>query len=549
MRVADYIVEILKIEGVRFVAGVTGNDLLDMFDALYEHPEIPLILTRHEQAGVFMADGYARSTGETGVAVASKGPGRANTFAAIVNAFTDCVPLVVIFSHSPRKNLGKGMLQELPSLESFASIAKWTFSVPSSERIPEALRRAFTLARSGRPGPVILEITEDIMRADINGPPYVKTRRIRFAPDPEDVKQALDLIRQSHRPLIYIGRGGLYAEAGEELKLLADKYAIPVMTTLAAKGIIPEDDCFSIGFGGYPRSVYGTEMARKYAEEADLVLSLGCSFRQHATSRWLPKPAKARLIQVDVDSAELNKNYVADLVILSDIKLFLLALLQNTPEIFGDWRKGMGPAVKEKIREMKARWLKSWEPRLTSSEIPLNPYRVCWDLGQLLDRRHTILLHDAGTVRAYIAPHYEALFPKSFVSIGGTGAMGWSTPAALGVKLAHPEKTVVNVTGDGSFGMIGMEIETAARYGIQVLTVILNNGTLNAVREYQASRFPNRDIGNILGGDYAALARSLGAYGKRVEKPEELKDAIKQALNHPGPAVLDILVNPLESRS
>ena len=188
------------------------------------------------------------------------------------------------------------------------------------------------------------------------------------------------------------------------------------------------------------------------------------------------------------------------------------------------------------------------EVRLTSEEISMNPYRVCWDLGQLLDRHNTILLHDAGTARAYISHHYETLFSKGFLGFGGTSAMGWSTSAAMGVELAHPEKTEVNVTGDGAFDITGVEIETAARNRIKTLTVILNNRGLNAGRETQHSRFPGREIGTELGGDYAGLARALGAYGERVERPEVLKEAIDRALNHPGPAVLDVLVKPLEPR-
>jgi acetolactate synthase-1/2/3 large subunit len=548
VRAADYIVEVLKTEGVKFVSAFPGDDLLPLFDAFYQHPEIPLIITRHEQATVFMADGYARSCGEPGVAVVTQGPGRCNALAAIVNAFTDGIPLVVLFGHNPLKFIGKGMLQETPYLESFIPMAKWVFSIPSPDRVPEAFRRAFTLARSGRPGPVILEIPEDILMADIEDAPYFKSRRIRFAADPDDVGQALSLLRESSRPLIYAGRGALSADASDELKTLAETFALPVMTSLVAKGVIPEDHPLCLGLGGYPRAVYGTPLAGKYAQEADLVLALGCSFRQFATSLWLTKPAAARMIQVDVDAAELHKNYRADLAVLSDVKLFLQALLQKAPEDLGQWRRGMTAAVAEEIRGLKNQWLDSWMPRLTSDEIPLNPYRVCWDLSRLLDRRNTILLHDAGTTRAYISHHYETLFPLGFLGFGNTSAMGWSTPAAMGAKLAHPGKTVVNVTGDGSFGMTGLEIETAVRNHLPIITIILNNQSLNASRERQRSRFKDREIGICQGGDYAAMAKALGACGERVERPDYLQAAITRALKHQGPVVLDVIVKPLEPR-
>jgi acetolactate synthase I/II/III large subunit len=548
MRVADAVVDILKSEGVKFVAALPGDDILPLFDAFHQQNDIPLILTRHEQATVFMADGYARSCGEPGVAMVTKGPGRCNAMTAIVNAFTDCVPLVVIFGHSSRKQLAKGMLQEVPYLDTFQTVAKWTFSLPSPERVPEVFRRAFTLARSGRPGPVIIEIPQDISMAQADIPPYTKTRRVRFGPDPYDIDKLLELMRESKRPLVYVGRGALWSGATEDLVRVAEAFALPVMATLPAKGAMPEDHPLCLGLGGYPRAVYSTGQSKKFAEDADLVIALGCSFRQHATSSWLPKPAHAKLVQVDIDPAELHKNYAADLVMLSDLKLFLQALLQRGAQKLDGWRKGMNGVVAEEISELKKQWMDSWNQRLTSDEVPINPYRACWDLTNCLDRHNSILLHDAGVTRAYVSHHYEALFPNGFIGFGGTSAMGWSTPAAMGAKLAHPDKTVVNVTGDGSFGLTGMEIETAARNDIRTLTVILNNESLGASRETLHERFKGHEIGISLRGDYAAVARALGAYGERIEQPRDLQPALNRALAHPGPALLEIGVKPLEPR-
>lgn len=548
VRVADAIVDILQTEGVRFVSTLPGDDILPIFDALHKNARVPLILTRHEQATVYIADGYARSTGEVGVAMVTKGPGRCNAFTAIVNAFTDCVPLVVIFGHSSRKQLAKGMLQEVPYLDTFQTMAKWTFSVPSAERIPEVFRRAFTVARSGRPGPVIIEIPQDISMAEADLPPYQKTRRVRFGPDPDDVDKLIELMQQAKRPLFYAGRGALWSGATQRLIKVAEAYAIPVMATLPAKGAMPEDHPLCLGLGGYPRAVYSTGQSRKFAEDADLVIALGCSFRQHATSSWLPKPAQTKLVQVDVDPAELHKNYAADLVILADIELFLRALFEQSRSVLSSWRKGMAGDIAAEIRELKTKWMDSWNPRLTSDEIPMNPYRVCWDVTHQLDRRKTILLHDAGVTRAYVSHHYEALNPLGFIGFGGTSAMGWSTPAALGAKLGNPDKTVVNFTGDGSFGMTGMEIETAARNDIRTLTIILNNESLGASRETLHDRFKGHEIGIALRGDYAGVARALGAFGERVDKPADLQPALARALAHEGPAVLEIGVKPLEPR-
>jgi thiamine pyrophosphate-dependent acetolactate synthase large subunit-like protein len=254
------------------------------------------------------------------------------------------------------------------------------------------------------------------------------------------------------------------------------------------------------------------------------------------------------LVQVDVDPAELHKNYAADLVILSDIKLFLQALSQQGSNQLSAWRKGMAEDVAQEIHGLKGQWLESWKPRLVSDEIPINPYRACWDLARCLDRRKTILLHDAGVTRAYVSHHYEALFPNGFLGFGGTSAMGWSVPAAMGAKLAHPDKTVVNVTGDGSFGLTGMEIETAARNDIRTLTVILNNESLGASRETLNERYQGHEIGISLKGDYAAVARALGAHGEHVRQPSDIRPAVGRALSHPGPALVEIAVKPLEPR-
>jgi acetolactate synthase-1/2/3 large subunit len=395
---------------------------------------------------------------------------------------------------------------------------------------------------------VIIEIPQDISMAQAEIPPYFKTRRVRYGPDPDDVDKLIELLQQAKRPLIYVGRGALWSGATDALVKVAETYALPVMATLPAKGAMPEDHPLCLGLGGYPRAVYSTGQSRKFAEEADLVIALGCSFRQHATSTWLPKPAHAKLVQVDVDAAELHKNYPADLVILSDIQLFLRALAQQGANKLGTWRKGMAADVAAEIKDLKAKWLESWNPRLTSNEVPMNPYRACWDVTHSLDRNKTILLHDAGVTRAYVSHHYEALNPLGFIGFGGTSAMGWSTPAALGAKLGNPDKIVLNFTGDGSFGMTGMEIETAARNDIRTLTVILNNESLGASRETLQERFKGHEIGIALRGDYAGVARALGAFGERVGEAAELQPALSRALAHKGPAVLEIAVKPLEPR-
>lgn len=550
IRGGTLIANIIRSEGVPFVAGVIGGSLHEIMDGFYYLPDVKAVLTRHERVATDMADGYARTTGTVGVALAVQGPGAANAFAGVANSFKDSVPVLQIVGQVQHSVLGTDTLQELPLLEVFRPVVKWQSSIPMIERIPEIFRRAFTIIRSGRPRPVVIEVPTDVSAAYIDEElvPYEPVRRrFRTAGDPQDIEQAAALLLQAENPVLYAGAGVLYAEAWDELRELAELLSAPVMTTLNAKGAFPEDHPLALGLGGFPIGLFTTKQAAHFARTADVCLAIGNSFKPSAT-RSARRPADIKLIHVDADFTEINKIYRPDVAIVGDAKLILRALIDA---IKGDRRvrrNGLKKEVVETIARLKREWLEEWAPLLTSNRTPINPYRLTWDIARTLDRRNTIIMHDSGSVRGYLCHHYEVLEPRSFLGFGGQSAMGWSMGAALGAKLGNPDKTVVNYIGDGAFGMTGMDFETAVRCNIPILTIVVNNQALNMSMETRRQQFGERYIWVELSGNYAEVARGLGGWSERVTEPDEIVPALKravQATKDGKPALLEVMCERL----
>lgn len=544
MRGAEGLVNALKAEGVEFVAGFPGGGMVDVIDALIDVPEITSILTRHERVAVDIADGYARASGKPGVAIVSQGAGGAHAFAGLAQAYSDNSPVLAILGHVPRRSIGNQEVQEIQNLEVFRSVTKWVARINMIQRVPEMMRRAFTCLRSGRPQPVALELPADVGAEEVPdeelaylpvGPGW------RSAGDPADVEAAAVALIEAKLPVIYAGAGVLYADGAQELMELAELLQAPVMSTLNSKSVFPEDHPLSLGLGGYPKSRFGTKPALCFAQRADVVLAIGNSFKSMATMR-LPRPEGVTLIHVNVDEQEINKNYQADLAILGDAKLVLSQLTEAVKSLEGGKGREKNEELQREIRAVREDWLSEWMPRLTSDEVPINPYRVTWDIMHGVDRRKTILLHDSGYPRPHSCHHYQALFPGGFMGMGGQSAMGWSLGAAMGAKLAHPDKMVVNVMGDGAFGMTGIDLETAVRHAIPILCVVVNNSSLGITAEGQKRRHMVD-----LSGDYSRVATGLGALAERVEAPAEIIPALKRArkeLDEGRPALLEIIVKP-----
>jgi thiamine pyrophosphate-dependent acetolactate synthase large subunit-like protein len=530
------VANILKLEGVEFLSCFPGNPLIEAAAEVGIRP----ILARKERGVVNIADGYTRfSNGRrTGVCAVQFPAGLQNSFAGVAQAFADSVPILLLTGQAPRHRLGV-LPTGFDTLQNYRGITKWVEQINFADRVPELMRRAFTYLRMGRPGPVILEIPEDVAREELDDASfrYTPVRGVKTAADPHDVEEAVKALLAAKTPLIHVGQGVLYACAWDELREFAELVQAPVMTTMAGKSAFPEDHPLSIGLGAES----GTKAVDHFLRKADLVFGIGCGF-----TKWFlaaPIPAGKVIIQSSVDESDINKDYPVDQAVIGDAKLVLKQLIEEVKKQVGpEGRRGSDAVVRE-IKGIKNAWLKEWMPKLTSDEMPINPYRVIWDLMHAVDREQTIVTHDSGYPRDQLAPFYEAITPRGYIGWGHTTQLGFSLGLAMGAKLAAPEKMVVNVMGDGAFGMVGMDFETAVREKIAILTVVLNNSALAGYESqmpFAAERYGTKS----LSGEYAKLAEALGGYSERVEKPDDIIPAIeraKKAMDSGQPALLEVI--------
>ncbi len=515
-------------------------------------PEIRTILTRHERVAADMADGYARASGQPGVCLAVLGPGASHLFAGLAQSYADGVPVLGIVGQAPRGRAGTRATSEMPLLSVFEHVTKWESSINMPTRVSEIVRRAFVQLRNGPPGPVLLEVPSDVALESFpdekfqyvpSGAPHL------YRPDSKDVERAAGLLVQARRPLIYAGSGVLKARASEELRQLAELLSAPVMTTLGGKGGFPENHPLALGLGGFPRSALGTSAAYKFAQKTDCLLAIGNSFAFQASS-GRPFPDGVKLIHSHVDCSEIDRLYPTDVGLVGDSRLVLQDLLEAVRERLGSAASSsLRPEVVGEVRLERERWLQEWMPLLTSDEVPMNPFRVTWEFMHAVDRQSTVFTHDAGAVRGHTCHHYEAIVPGSFVGWGQQSAMGWTIGGSMGIKLALPDKLVAYAIGDGSFGMTGMDLETAVRNEIPTLGLIYNNSQMGIVNEIQHREFEGRSNMVKLGGDYVGVARALGAHAERVSRPDEIRPAVERAVRATRdgkPAIVEFVTKSLE---
>ncbi len=550
MRGGDGVILALEKEGVEYIAGFSGGGLAPLWPALRASETILAFSTRHERPGVDIADGYARATGKVGVAMTGTGPGATNTLTGIAGCYADNVPVLLLMGQHPLGSMGREIQQEVPS-SIFDGFVKWKGTMSRVEQIPEVIRRAFTALRSGSPGPVVLEMPQDVLLAEapaeqLNYEPVGPGRKA--AADPRDIDMAADILVRASFPIMNVGGGVLSADASEEAKELAELLSMPVATTLVGKGAFPEDHPLSMGGGVYPKSRYASGTAIHINRKADAVLAVGNSFRLPNATDGRPIPTGVKLVHINADPEDLNKIYRADIAILADAKLALRDLINAVRERLGKGKGGIKEEVTAEIQQAKARWLGEWMPTLTDDTTPINGYRVVHDLMQVVDPDRTIALHDAGGSRGYLSPFWIATRPRNYISMGGMAAMGWSMGAAIGAKLGRPDHLVVHLLGDSSFGMTGMEIETAVRMKLPTLTIVVNNGGIGgSLMGIDKPGAPPRSVVE-LGGDFSAVARGLGAHSERVAEPGELVPAFKRAIaaTEEGQAALvEVMIKPL----
>jgi acetolactate synthase I/II/III large subunit len=534
MNGADVIAEILKREGTEFLACYPRNPLIEACAAIDIRP----ILCRQERVGVGMADGFSRIRRgrQNGVFAAQHGPGIENAFPGVAQAFSENVPLLVIPAASGTER--QYIRPTFRAADVFAPVTKWSAMASSVQELPDLMRRAYQAMRSGKPGPVLVEVPNPVFEASFEGKlDYVPVPVARTAPDPDEVKQAARMLLAARHPVLWAGQGVHYADASERLVALAELLPAPVVATNPGKSAIAESH--PLALGAATRS--SPKMFAQFLNGADLVLAVGSSLTKTSFGPAVP-PGKT-IIHSTNDPGDVNKDYRANLALIGDAALVLDALIAEVGRQRAPDARALD-ALKHEIAAAKRAWLAEWAKHLDSDEVPINQYRVIRDLMRTVDRDNTIVTHDSGSPREQLLPFWETTAPHSYMGWGKSTQLGYGLGIIMGAKLAAPEKLCINVMGDSSFGMTGLDIETAARNRIPILTIVFNNGIMAAERhvlEISTKKYGALDVG----GNYAKVAEGLGVASRRVERPAEIVPAIKAALDVVGggaPFLLEFMV-------
>jgi len=522
MKIIDAIAEIMKREGVQFLSCYPTTPIIEACAAVGIRP----YLCRQERVGAGIADGYSRVTNgkPIGAFAMQYGPGAENAFPGVATAYSDSTPVLVLPLGHPRDRAQVFPL--FSSARTYASVTKSVETLNVAGEVSEVMRRAFSLLKMGRPGPVMVEIPADVALEEVpeSALQYTAVRATQPAGNPRDITEAARALLEARSPVLHAGHGVLYAEATDELLELAELLQVPVMTTMEGKGAFPENHPLALGSGSgvMSRPVY------HFLRDADVLFAVGTSLTKHGMATTIP-PGKT-IIQATNDERDLNKNYETQHPILGDAKLVLRQFI----DAIKDLRGGQAPerrGITTEINRVREEWLQEWLPKLTSDEVPLNPYRVMWDFMQTVDPKDAIVTHDSGSPRDQLMPFYRATAPRSYLGWGKSHALGTGLGLIMGAKLAAPNKFCVNFMGDAAFGMTGLDFETAVRTGIPITTIVLNNSAMAIERHalvVSHERYRARDIG----GNYADMGRAMGGYAERVEKPDEIVPAIQRARQH-----------------
>ena len=512
------------------VFGYPGGAILNVYDALYEYrDEITHVLTSHEQGASHAADGYARATGKVGVCMATSGPGATNLVTGIATAYMDSVPVVAITANVGKALLGKDSFQEVDIAGIVMPVTKHSYIVKDITKLADTIRKAFYIAKSGRPGPVLVDVTKDVTGAKYEYTPRRpatvnrETSEIRK----EDVDTAAEMIKAAEKPFIFVGGGGVISGASREIAELAHKIQAPVCDSLMGKGAFSGEDPLYTGMLG----MHGTKTSNLGVSQCDLLIVLGARFSDRVTGNAKTFAKQAKILQLDVDAAEINKNVIVDAYIVGDLKESLRRLLEEIPEKHH-------PQWIEHIQEMKAKYPLSYDhTQLTGPYIIEKLYE--------LTGGDAIITTDVGQHQMWAAQYYKYKKPRTFLTSGGLGTMGYGLGAAIGAKMGCPDKTVVNIAGDGCFRMNMNEIATAVRCGRPLVQIVLNNHVLGMVRQWQTLFYGHRYSHTVLNDavDFVKISEGMGAKAVRVTKMEEVEPALKEALSSDGPVVLDCWID------
>ncbi len=519
MRVATAIARSLKAEGVDILFAYPVNPLIE---AAAEE-DIRTVIVRQERTGLHMADAYSRVTaGEKfGVFCMQQGPGTENAFGGVAQAYSESVPILVVPGGYPRRHAHR--YPNFNATLNMQHITKWAEPLTEGAAVPEVMRRVLSKLRNGRGGPVLLEVPADVWGDEVpDDYLHTPTLRARSGPDPADVAEAAKVLAGAERPVIYAGQGVHWARAWSELRALAEAWNIPVTTSIEGKSAFPEDHPLSLGSGGRanPRPVM------RFLAEADVIFGIGCSFALTAYGVAMP-PGKT-VIHATLDPGDLNKDVPAGHALIGDAKLTLTALTQAMAGMDRS-RAAQRSDVPARITELRDAWRAEWSARTGSEEEPINPYRVIAELDAIVDKRTTIITHDAGSPRDQMTPFWTATAPLSYIGWGKTTQLGYGLGLAMGAKLAKPDHLCVNVWGDAAIGFTGMDLETAARERIPILSVLLNNFAMAIeipIMPVSQAKYGATDIT----GHYADMARSFGCYGERVTDPAGIAEALRRGI-------------------
>ena len=527
---SEIIIECLKEQGVDTVFGYPGGTILNVYDALYKHSdEIHHVLTSHEQGASHAADGYARATGKVGVCMATSGPGATNLVTGIATAHMDSIPMVAITANVATGLLGRDSFQEIDIAGVVMPITKYSMIVKDIHDLAPAIRRAFTIAQSGRPGPVLVDVTKDVTAAVTE---YTYQEPTPIAPYTaemleSDLDQAAKLISEAEKPFIFVGGGAITSGAAEELRKFAHIINSPVTDSLMGKGAFSGEDELYTGMLG----MHGTKTSNLGVTKCDLLITVGARFSDRVTGNTAKFAQNAKIIQIDVDAAEINKNIKVDCSIIGDVKEVLKELNKKIhPKNHDAW-------VKE-VEDMKAKYpLKYNQEGLTGPYVIEELYRVT--------KGDAIVVTDVGQHQMWAAQYYKYKEPRTLLTSGGLGTMGYGLGAAIGARFGRPDKVVVNIAGDGCFRMNMNEVATAARNNLPLIEIVINNHVLGMVRQWQTLFYDHRYSSTILDDkvDFVKFAESMGAVGIRVTKKEEVGPAIEKAIALNTTVVLDCQID------
>ena len=527
---AEIIIECLKEQKVDTVFGYPGGAILNVYDALYKHSdEIQHILTSHEQGASHAADGYARATGKVGVCLATSGPGATNLVTGIATAYMDSVPVVAITANVGKPLLGRDSFQEVDIAGIVMPITKHSFIVKDITMLADTLRKAFYIAKSGRPGPVLVDVTKDVTAATYEYSvrrPATINREVETIRK-EDLETAAQMIEEAKKPYIFVGGGSVISGASKEISELAHKIQAPVCDSLMGKGAFSGEDPLYTGMLG----MHGTKTSDLGVTQCDLLIVLGARFSDRVTGNAKTFAKQAKILQIDVDAAEINKNVLVDASVIGDVREVLRRLLEMIPE-------EQHPEWIEHIQEMKAKYPLTYDhSQLTGPYIIEKLYEIT--------KGDAIISTDVGQHQMWSAQYFKYKEPRTFLTSGGLGTMGYGLGAAIGAKMGRPDKTVVNIAGDGCFRMNMNEIATAVRCHKQLLQIVMNNHVLGMVRQWQTLFYDRRYSHTVLDDavDFVKISEGMGAKAFRVTKMEEVEPAIRKALAMDEPVVLDCWID------